>query len=65
MLEGYIASIGGGYRIGLKTVDCQSGDTLATAKTESTDRSKVLSALAEAANKLRRKLGESLDSSKG
>ena len=62
VLEGSIAPIGDRYRIDLKTVDCQSGDTLATAGAESTDRSKVLSALAEAANHLRQKLGESLGS---
>ena len=43
-------------------MDCQSGDTLAAAQAESTDRSKVLKALAEAANKLRGELGESLGS---
>jgi tetratricopeptide (TPR) repeat protein len=43
-------------------VDCHSGDTLATAQAESTDRNNVLRALAEAANNLRGKLGESLGS---
>ncbi len=62
VLEGSIAPIGERYRIDLKTVDCQSGDTLATAEAESADRSNVLSALAEAANHLRQKLGESLGS---
>jgi serine/threonine protein kinase/Flp pilus assembly protein TadD len=62
VLEGAIAPIGDRYRIDLKTVDCQSGDTLATAEAESADRNKVLGALAEAANRLRQKLGESLES---
>jgi eukaryotic-like serine/threonine-protein kinase len=62
VLAGSIAPIESRYRIDLKTVDCQSGDTLATAQAESTDRNKVLKALAEAANKLRRELGESLGS---
>ena len=62
VLEGAIAPIGDRYRIDLKTVDCQSGDTLATAEAESADRSSVLNALAEAANRLRQKLGESLGS---
>jgi serine/threonine protein kinase/tetratricopeptide (TPR) repeat protein len=62
VLEGSIAPIKDRYRIDLKTVDCQSGDTLATAQAESTDRNKVLNALAEAANNLRGKLGESLGS---
>jgi pentatricopeptide repeat protein len=62
LLAGSIAPLGSRYRIDLKTVDCQSGDTLATAQAESTDRSKVLKALAEAANNLRGELGESLGS---
>lgn len=62
VVEGSIASVTDRYRIDLKTVDCQSGDTLATAQAESIDRSKVLMALAQAANKLRGELGESLDS---
>ena len=62
VLAGSIVPIGSRYRIDLKTVDCQSGDTLATAQAESTDRSKVLKALAEGANKLRGELGESLGS---
>ena len=65
VLEGAIVSIGEGYQIGLKTVDCQSGDTLATAEAKSTDRSKVLSSLSEAASHLRQKLGESRDSVQG
>ena len=62
VLAGSIAPIGDRYRIDLKTVDCQSGDTLATAQAESADRNQVLRALAEAANRLRQKLGESLGS---
>jgi serine/threonine protein kinase/tetratricopeptide (TPR) repeat protein len=62
VLAGSIAPAGDRYRIELKTVDCQSGDTLATAEAASADRNKVLTALAEAANNLREKLGESLGS---
>ena len=62
VLEGSIAPIGSRYRIDLKTVDCQSGDTLAAAQVESADRNQVLKALAEAASNLRGKLGESLSS---
>ena len=61
VLEGSIAPRGDRYRIGLKTVDCQSGDTLATAEAEPADRSKVLSAR-RGGQRLRQKLGESLDS---
>ena len=65
VVEGSIAPMGDRYRIDLKAVDCHSGDTLATAETESADRKQVLSALAEAANHLRQKLGESRDSLQG
>jgi len=62
VIEGAIAPTGDRNRIDLKTVDCQSGDTIATAQAESADRNQVLNALAEAANNLRGKLGESLGS---
>ncbi len=62
VLAGSIDRLGDRYRIGLKTTDCQSGDTLADAEAQSVDRNKVLSALGEAANHLRQKLGESLAS---
>jgi tetratricopeptide (TPR) repeat protein len=62
VLTGSIAPRGDGYRIDLRTLDCQSGDALATAEAESTDRYKVLNALDEAATHLRQKLGESLGS---
>jgi serine/threonine protein kinase len=62
VLEGSIAHIGDRFRVNLKTVDCQSGDTLATAQAESADRNTVLSAITEAASHLRQKLGESLES---
>jgi len=60
VISGSIAPAGNGYGIGLKTVDCQSGDTLATASGNSPDRNKILGTLADAANRLRQKLGESL-----
>ena len=62
LVAGSISSIGDRYRIGLKTMDCQSGDTLAAAESELADRNEVLSALATAASQLRKGLGESLDS---
>jgi pentatricopeptide repeat protein len=62
VLEGSIAHIGDRFRVNLKTVDCQSGDTLATAQAESADRNTVLSTLTVAASQLRQKLGESLES---
>ncbi len=62
VITGSIAPDGNGYRIGLKTVDCHSGDTLATASGNSPDRNQSLGTLAAAANRLRQKLGESLGS---
>jgi pentatricopeptide repeat protein len=62
VLAGLIAPVGDRYRIELKTVDCHSGDTLAATEAESEDRNQVLSTLAEAANRLRQSLGESLGS---
>ncbi len=59
VMEGSIVPLGPGYKIDLKVLDCQSGDTLATAKAESPDRGKVLGALDGAASQLRQKLGES------
>ena len=62
VMEGSIAPLGPGYRIDLKAVDCQSGDTLANAEAGSPDRANVLGALGGAASQLRQKLGESRDS---
>jgi len=59
VMEGSIAPLGPGYRVDVKAVDCQSGDTLANAAAESPDRAKVLRALDGAASQLRQKLGES------
>ena len=62
MLTGSIVSIGSKYIIGLKAVDCQSGDTISSAEAQADDRDRVLKALGEAGNQLREKLGESLAS---
>jgi eukaryotic-like serine/threonine-protein kinase len=62
LLTGSIASVGSQYLIGLKTVNCQTGDTLASAEATAENRDKVLNALGEVGNQLREKLGESLAS---
>ena len=62
VLAGSIVSVGNRYLIGLKAVDCQTGDVLATANAEAENRDRVLKALSTAGNDLRQKLGESLDS---
>jgi serine/threonine protein kinase/tetratricopeptide (TPR) repeat protein len=61
-LAGSIASLGSQYVLGLKAVNCQSGDTLAEEQVTaaSKEKEKVLDVLGEAASKLRGELGESL-----
>jgi DNA-binding winged helix-turn-helix (wHTH) protein len=59
-LAGAIGSLGSQYVLGLKAVNCQSGDTLAEEQVTATAKEKVLDVLGEAASKLRSELGESL-----
>jgi serine/threonine protein kinase/tetratricopeptide (TPR) repeat protein len=64
LLEGSIGSMGTHYIIGLKAVNCQTGDSLASAQAEAANRDNVLKRLGEAGDELREKLGESLISVK-
>jgi len=59
-IAGAIGSLGSKYVLGLKAVNCQSGDTLADEQVTAASKEKVLDALGEAASKLRSELGESL-----
>jgi eukaryotic-like serine/threonine-protein kinase len=59
-LAGTIASLGSEYVLGLKAVNCRSGDSLAEKQVTAASKEKVLDALGEAASKLRGELGESL-----
>ena len=59
-IDGSIATLGSEYVLGLKAVNCQSGDTLAQEQVTAASKEKVLDALGEAASKLRGELGESL-----
>ena len=59
-ITGSIATLGSEYVLGLKAVNCQSGDTLAQEQVTAASKEKVLDALGEAASKLRGELGESL-----
>src|ERR1700720_916589 len=59
-LAGSIGSLGSQYVLGLKAVNCQSGDTLAEEQVTAASKEKVLDTLGEAATKLRGELGESL-----
>ncbi len=61
-IVGSIASLGSQYVLGLKVVNCQSGDTLAQEQATAAGKEKVLDTLGEAASKLRGELGESLAS---
>jgi len=62
MLTGSIARLGSQYVIGLKAVNCATGDTLAEAQEQAAGKESVLKALDAAAVSLRGKLGESLSS---
>jgi eukaryotic-like serine/threonine-protein kinase len=59
-LAGAIASLGSQYVLGLKAVNCQSGDPLAEEQVTAASKEKVLDSLGEVASKLRSELGESL-----
>jgi serine/threonine protein kinase/tetratricopeptide (TPR) repeat protein len=61
-IAGSIASLGSQYVLGLKAVNCESGNTLAEEQVTAAAKEKVLDALGEAATKLRGELGESLAS---
>ena len=59
-LAGTIGSLGSQYVLGLKAVNCRSGDTLAEEQVTAASKEKVLDTLGQAATKLRGELGESL-----
>jgi tetratricopeptide (TPR) repeat protein len=63
-IEGSISGIGSQYVVGLRALNCQSGDLLAQVQETADRKEQVLTALGLAATKLRRKLGESLPSVK-
>jgi serine/threonine protein kinase/tetratricopeptide (TPR) repeat protein len=65
LMTGSIESVGSHYLIGLRAVDCQTGDTLASAKAEAGNRDGVLKQLGDAGDEVREKLGESLASVQG
>ncbi len=59
-IAGAIGNLGTEYVLGLKAVNCQSGDMLAQEQVTAGSKEKVLDALGEAASALRSELGESL-----
>jgi eukaryotic-like serine/threonine-protein kinase len=61
-LSGSIANVGSHYLIGLKAVNCQNGDAIASTQAEAENRDAVLKSLGQAGSELRQKLGESISS---
>jgi eukaryotic-like serine/threonine-protein kinase len=61
-IAGSIAGLGSQYVLGLKAVNCQSGNTMAQEQVTAASKEQVLNVLGESASKLRGELGESLAS---
>ncbi len=61
-IEGSISMLGSEYVVGLKAVNCRTGDLLAQEQVTANGKEQVLKALGQAASSVRRKLGESLAS---
>ncbi len=61
-MEGSISSLGSQYVLDLKAVNCRNGDLLAEEQVPASGKEQVLTALGDAATKLRAKMGESLAS---
>src|SRR5271163_539314 len=59
-LAGTIGNLGSEYVLGLKAVNCRSGDTLAEEQVTAASKEKVLDTLGQAVSKLRGEVGESL-----
>jgi serine/threonine protein kinase len=60
VLEGSIAQIGAQYLLMVRAANCISGETLASAAEQASDKNHVLDALGKTASEIREKLGESL-----
>jgi len=60
VLDGSIANLGSQYVIGVKAVNCRTGDTLTEVQERAIGKEQVLAAMDKAAAKLRGDLGESL-----
>jgi len=60
VLDGSIAGLGNQYVLGVRAVNCRTGDTLAEEQVQVARREDVLRSLSAASAKLREKLGESL-----
>jgi serine/threonine protein kinase/Tfp pilus assembly protein PilF len=62
LLAGSIAAIGEHFLLIVKAMNCETGETVASAEAEAQNRNGVLKALQDVGNQLRQKLGESLSS---
>ena len=60
VVDGSITQIGTQYLLTLKAVNCASGESLASAGAQASDKNHVLDALGKTASEIRNKLGESL-----
>ncbi len=60
VVTGSISSLGSQYVIGLNTVNCKTGDSLAREQIQAPRKEDVLGALGQASTRLRLELGESL-----
>jgi eukaryotic-like serine/threonine-protein kinase len=60
LLNGSIAKLGNQYVLGLKATNCTTGDSLVEEQVTSERKEEVLDALAQAASRLRARLGESV-----
>jgi predicted Ser/Thr protein kinase/Tfp pilus assembly protein PilF len=63
-IGGSIATLGNQYVIGLKAVNCQSGEPLVQEQVTAQGKEKVLNAVGDAAAKLRTELGENISTVK-
>jgi eukaryotic-like serine/threonine-protein kinase len=61
-IEGSISNLGSQYVLGLKAVNCGTGDLISDEQATANGKEEVLKGLGEAATRLRSKLGESLAS---
>jgi eukaryotic-like serine/threonine-protein kinase len=61
-IEGSISSLGSQYVVGLKAVNCGTGDLISDEQATANGKEEVLKGLGDAATRLRSKLGESLAS---
>jgi len=62
VIDGSIAALGNQYILGLRAINCNTGEVLDTEQMQADGKEHVLDAIARSAAKLRRKLGESLAS---